>query len=322
MELPLEMYQTIRSFLPGKEAHRFREVRKDLVNFHPLELKARYNVSNAALIKLASIGDLIGIKYLISNGVELHGDALFIAAKYNKWNIVKYLINQGININSISGSFAFKEAIKHDYLDIVKDFVEHGINPEIIGDGLNIAIRNGSLDMVKYFVEHGLNSKIIDVGLDQAVWAGRWKIVKYLIEHGADIHINNDIALRNAAKFGLLGAVKGLVRLGADVNANNDEAFFSAIKGGYTDVAQFLADQGLNLDPDVVEYILKPGDYTLCKAIVAHKFNLIEYMLQHHAYTPDEYMQALETARCEGLSNVANLLRGYLWKMKSRYRTR
>lgn len=48
--------------------------------------------------------------------------------------------------------------------------------------------------------------------------------LKYLVENGADIHVENDEALRYAAKNGHLAIVKYLIEHGADVHSNNDQA--------------------------------------------------------------------------------------------------
>ncbi|EQD53134.1 hypothetical protein B1A_12485, partial [mine drainage metagenome] len=45
------------------------------------------------------------------------------------------------------------------------------------------------------------------------------------LSEGADIHTDNDIALRCSAEIGQLEVVKFLVSEGADIHAYNDDAF-------------------------------------------------------------------------------------------------
>ena len=50
---------------------------------------------------------------------------------------------------------------------------------------------------------------------------GRMEMVKYLVELGADIHAENEYALRWSAKHGHLEIVKYLVELGAEEGRPN-----------------------------------------------------------------------------------------------------
>ena len=61
---------------------------------------------------------------------------------------------------------------------------------------------------------------------------------------GADIHANNEEALRVASSNGHIDIVKYLVDLGADIHANNDEAVNLANRYGYHDVVKYLVSLG------------------------------------------------------------------------------
>ena len=59
---------------------------------------------------------------------------------------------------------------------------------------------------------------------------------KYLIECGADIHTDNDYALRWSAEKGYLSVVKFLVESGADIHANRDHPVQLSAKNGHLSV--------------------------------------------------------------------------------------
>ena len=53
---------------------------------------------------------------------------------------------------------------------------------------------------------------------------GILKVVKYLVSMGADIHSDNEYAIRYASRDGHLAVVKYLVSVGADINASHGYA--------------------------------------------------------------------------------------------------
>ena len=63
---------------------------------------------------------------------------------------------------------------------------------------------------------------------------------KYLVEQGANIHANDDKALRWASENGHLKVVKFLVKLGANINVKNNYALRWASANGHLKVVKFL----------------------------------------------------------------------------------
>ena len=60
------------------------------------------------------------------------------------------------------------------------------------------------------------------------------------VENGANIHANNDYALRLASKNGYLEVVMFLVEKGANIHADRDYALRSASKNGHLDVVNYI----------------------------------------------------------------------------------
>jgi len=66
------------------------------------------------------------------------------------------------------------------------------------------------------------------------------KVIKRLVKEGADIHANNDLALRLASYNGYLGIVKYLVSKGADIHVFDDYALIWASRNGHLSVVKYL----------------------------------------------------------------------------------
>ena len=72
--------------------------------------------------------------------------------------------------------------------------------------------------------------------------------VKGWVEKGANLHANNDYALRRAADCGHLEIVKCLLEQGADLHAWNDYSLRFAAKNGHLEVVKYLLEQGADSD--------------------------------------------------------------------------
>jgi ankyrin repeat protein len=98
--------------------------------------------------------------------------------------------------------------------------------------------------------------------------------IESLVSKGADIHYQDDMALRNACDAGNLEIVKYFVEQGANIHAANDDALCGACGYGHLDIVVFLIEKGANIDSadgvplmwaishghiDVVKYLLGKG---------------------------------------------------------------
>jgi ankyrin repeat protein len=98
----------------------------------------------------------------------------------------------------------------------------------------------------------------------QASKFGNLKEVKRLLKNGADVHDDNDNALRWASCNGHLEVVKLLLANGADVHANNDESLKLASRSGYLKIVKLLVEHGADINkgysssfnrhPEIVAY--------------------------------------------------------------------
>ncbi len=81
-----------------------------------------------------------------------------------------------------------------------------------------------------------INDKFIE-----AVKNSNLKLIKeYLVEKGANIHADDDYALRYSARYGHFQVVKYLVENGANIHANDDLALHWSAECGHIEVVKFL----------------------------------------------------------------------------------
>jgi ankyrin repeat protein len=89
----------------------------------------------------------------------------------------------------------------------------------------------------------------------------------YCLSHGADIHYNNDIAIRVSAEHGYIRLVECLIERGANINAMGGYSLIYSIRNGHLPVVICLLKHGANLNvlsptfdignnyPEVVKYV-------------------------------------------------------------------
>lgn len=140
------------------------------------------------------------LKQTILNSQNERGRTpLFVAAYDGENDIVKYLAEQGtdINILSDSGTTAFEAAANRGHIDVMQTLLDFGANIDGVyekgGNALYWAqvFRNDkeALPVVKFLVENGANVNALSFKdcspLDEAIKTGNKKIAEYLKENGA-----------------------------------------------------------------------------------------------------------------------------------------
>ena len=113
-----------------------------------------------------------------------------------------------------------------NYFDLeqLKEFVS--TNPPIdeISNILVYAAHSGCIDAVTILLDSGANVHAQDdSALKFSAYAGNVDVVKILLEAGADPHVDNDIALQNAIQYGYYEIAKILLAYGANVHAHFDK---------------------------------------------------------------------------------------------------
>jgi ankyrin repeat protein len=108
-------------------------------------------VTDSDLFIATRDGDLDIIKYLLEQGLDIHAEhdaALFVASKYGHLPVVEYLIRRGANVTADNDK-ALVAAIYGNHLDVVKYLLAHGAN-EVV------SINGREIDAKEYILEaHG-----------------------------------------------------------------------------------------------------------------------------------------------------------------------
>ena len=94
-----------------------------------------------------------------------------------------------------------------------------------------------------------LQSGHINEALQHVIGLNANKIVRLLLRAKADIHAEDDKALRNAVLFGNVEVVKILLEANADVHARDDEALLTSMRDQKTDVVTLLLEHGATSRP-------------------------------------------------------------------------
>jgi uncharacterized protein len=157
---------------------------------------------NKAIRKAIKRGDINEVKQLIGNDKEILntmtalGTWLHVATAHGQLEIIKYLINAGIDVNAQGGTFstnALERAATKGYLDIAKYLINQNVEidtSEPSGNPLFGAIYGGHKDVVEFLVEKGIDISIRYTGesmknmnaYEYAREFGQTEIAEYLIQ--------------------------------------------------------------------------------------------------------------------------------------------
>lgn len=125
--------------------------------------------------------------------------ALIYSTRKGYTRIVELLIEKKVDLN-VKGNFnetALLTALMDDYTDIAILLIDNGAE---IGERIFFkAVYYGNLEVTKKLISYMTIEDINESkALSVALMSNNINIVKYLIEYGADIHIENNLLIRNA----------------------------------------------------------------------------------------------------------------------------
>ncbi len=137
--------------------------------------------------------------------------------------------------------------------------------------GLQSASALGNLTVVKYLIEQGADIHADNnAALRYATYNGHLPVVRFLVENKADIY---DPVLRHACWGCHLPVIEFLVEHGADMHANNYESLRRASEGGHLPVVKYLVEHGANIYAESIF-----GDTALTLAADKGNSDIVEYL--------------------------------------------
>lgn len=151
-------------------------------------------------------------------------------------------------LESINKENLLFDAIRANRIDIVKRLIQHGVNLHYIRDsGIRIAASLGYLEMVKYLMENGCDIHAEnDYILVGAAENNHLEMVKFLIEQKCNVN-SYHWTLSFPARNGHYEMVKLLIENGVDVNGQHCNAFLLAAYKGHALVVKLLIEHGANV---------------------------------------------------------------------------
>ena len=216
------------------------------------------------------------LKDLEEKGVDIlaeNSKAFLLACEYGHFRIVEYLLDKGANINatvdfdpipteySLFGN-ALSLSISNNTWLVFEYLLEKSIKVDL--DNSFALKRLASINDIyraKELIRRGANVNDSEA-LSVAVIDNNWDFVKYLLtETDADIHADNDFALRSICLKGNLELIELLLEKGADVNAIpsilqdiddygfNETALTCSIAGEQWETFNYLLENGA--DPNI-----------------------------------------------------------------------
>lgn len=202
-----------------------------------------------SIMQAARSGNLEAIKQLVNSnkGIakttilgsadETMGcTALHYAVFYNHIDVVRYLVENGANVNqqNLSGLTPLFWSLDQGLYDIAKVLLEHGADTSIFSkDGyavLHKAVASNAMEAVKYLVEIGKADINVEASaihkrttaLHIAAANGYYDLAEYLISNNADVNSKtsqNITPLHKAVARNHQDVVTLLLTKGADINA-------------------------------------------------------------------------------------------------------
>lgn len=137
------------------------------------------------------------------------------------------------------------------------------------GFPLSVACEKGSVEMVKLLLDSGANQR--ERHLYKACQR-EYEFVRLLLEYGANVHTNNNKALRIACGMNDEKIVRLLLENGADVHANDDYPFGQAVAYNNVSMIKLLCEYGVDM-----KLALSLPDYC-CNSV----FDVVRFFYAHN----------------------------------------
>ena len=263
------------------------------VGFEPVEITRCIKACNTvAFIFFAA--RVVSSSPFNSKFAQSHKDPpLKVAAEYAHFAAVKYLIENGANVDAPDekGWSPLSYAIDYKYMEIASYLLSHGAHIDNSGNmdwtPLLWACSTGNLISTQFLVEKGANVEAKNADgntpIMVALKGGHIEIAELLIKKKPNLEVRdkeNFTILQTTAMTGLLEGVKLLVEHGAQIEAakNGLTAFYFAVLRGNYSVAEYLLDHGAKIDvmdDNRITPLLFCSSYGLC--------NNAKFLIEHGA---------------------------------------
>jgi len=196
---------------------------------------ADVHLQNGRSFQIAAVkGSLETLKHLVEFGCKQEElNAAFVeSCKGKNMDVIKYLIGLGADVHHKKDR-AIVEAATNGRLQVLKFLIECGCDPTTSNNkAFILACQNNRPKVVKYLIS--IFPDVIKAqnygGLVRCATWSRFDLLEYLLSKGADIHAQNDYALREFFKNKKWKGVDICLHHGANIHAYNNEIFREAVR--------------------------------------------------------------------------------------------
>jgi len=230
------------------------------------EINVKNNAGWTLLIWASIKGYMKTVQFLLDNGIDINAtnhdgwNAITGAFFKNHTNIVDVLTEQGATLGGKYAESALLSAYIDGYYDVVKLLINQGINVNILNDKgdslLGLAVRDTNKEIVELLIERGadVNAKTSLCATKRVIGIaaqnGENEILQVLIDKGAAVNYQGSSALCDAACYCQQDTCKELISQGANINATSHNGWtplMHAAGKDDLDLVKFMVTEKANI---------------------------------------------------------------------------
>lgn len=315
------------------------ELKKELKMPLMYNRQAGYSTETTEFIEKCKTESIAEIEKLLKTGEDINQKdgygytGLMWAIEKENYEVAKYLINEGADINIKSKTDAGNTALyasisdENPNLELVELLIEKGANVNDANERnencLQAAVMSGNLDLVNLLIEYDVDVNFM-VSVDEVgVWAylnyekeSYLDIMEVLIDAGLEINKQDSIgytALLEMASNGHLDIIKLLVKNGADINLAKDDETTPLMLATYEDheeIVKYLVKECADIDA-----VNAQGNTALIAGCLNGSYGAVKVLLKYGANIQIENengMTAIQIAEENGYNEIVKLISRYI----------
>ena len=211
------------------------------------------------------------VKYLVGKGANVNGEPLHCAARCGDFELFKYLIDKGSDIH-IQDDELFQCAVEGGDCEIIKFLIKNKIriSSENNSHALINFILGNNFELIRLLINNGGNSiRGQSTPLYHAAKKGNSRIFRYLINKGADIYTNSYILFKYAIKGNNSEIIEFLAK---EIDTYvKDDLLYKYIKANNFEVVNILINNGANIDNSALQICTNTDNYDMFKYLFQRK---------------------------------------------------
>lgn len=199
---------------------------------------------------------------------------LYAAIGYKRVDLIRFLLDHGA-----SAGLGLFIAASRGHESIARLITEHwNVEKEYLQQALECAVDGGNISIMKLMIDNGANIHVDDDWLlCEAAARHHYHIVTFLVEEGADIHTGDDFPLFQAVYFGCEDVVRFLIERGANIHARGERALNIATENGHESIVKYLVEKGANVNHGSLVSAAKEGSCDIVSLLVDNGADLVAY---------------------------------------------